>query len=144
MKRSQTSCTFIEAKRERSAGVNHNVFKRLILSRFVPASISAVIEDEPEIVNLAVIFSRLQCFRVSGGQLFPRWITRLLVEDPHHPRQKAIAPTRPRRLRMTPAPTIRVERIKIRIALNQRPHLRLRESKRLINPCFYIRVHPWL
>jgi hypothetical protein len=35
---------------------------------------------------------------------------------------------------MTPTPTIGVERIEIRIALNQRPHLRLRETKRLIDP----------
>ena len=57
----------------------------------------------------------------------------LFVKDPHHPRQKTIAPTRPRRLGMPPSPAIGVERIKIGIALNQRPHLLLRKNKRLID-----------
>ena len=98
---------FVKTKRQSLARVNHYIFQRLIgrsgaHGRFVPTLVSTVIEDETEIVNFTIVFPRFECQRIGRCQLQPLGIARLLVKDPHHPRQKTVAPMRPRGFLMTP------------------------------------------
>jgi hypothetical protein len=118
--------------------VNHHVIQRFIRrtftdGRFEPTFVGAVIKDEAEIVDLTIVFAWLECLRIAHCEFTPFGIVGLLVKDPHHPRQETIAPTSPRRFCVTPTPAICIERIEIRIPLNQCSHLLLREAQRVLD-----------
>src|SRR5687768_1482700 len=66
VKRAQTPGAFVKTKCKRSARMYHDVFQRLVRcsgsdGRFIPAFVRAVIEDETEIVNLAIVFAWFEC-----------------------------------------------------------------------------------
>src|SRR5258705_13552087 len=118
--------------------MNNNIIQRLIRrsvanGRFVPALVSAVIENEAEIVDLTVVFTRLQCNRITNRQFTPPRVISLLVKYPHHAGQKTVAPVRPCRFCVTPTSGLGVERIEVWIALDKRAHLLLREREGVFN-----------
>src|SRR5262249_8424678 len=127
----------VEPQCQNPTGVNHHIVKRSIsrgfsYSGFKPAFVSAVKEDEAKIMYFPIVFAMFESFGVPQSEFAPTLIVGLFIKDPHHPRQETIAPTSPRRLCMTPTSAVRIERIKVRIALYQSSHLSLRKVQRVV------------
>jgi hypothetical protein len=69
----------------------------------------------------------LQRLRVFGRGVVPELIGRVLVEDPHHPWQKAVGPVSPHLSFMLPLAVLGVQRVEHGMLFDQLPHLALRE-----------------
>src|ERR1700752_4414848 len=81
-------------------------------------------------MHIAIVFTRLQRLRIFNSLIEPVFFlgaprSAMLPEDPHHPWQESVAPMRPRRSFMLPAPALSVNRIVSRVALDQASDLLL-------------------
>src|ERR1700733_10534458 len=145
-KRAQVLPVLLETQRFGFARLNERVFQLGILREAIPPVIGGH-EDEPQIVNVAIVLARRERRGVAHRLLQPEFVhgsPRAVspsgglvppVEDPHHSGEKSIAPVGPYLTFVLPLAVGRVHRIEARMSLDDLAHLLLRELHRVFKKC---------
>ncbi len=134
--RLDVSTLLLEPGGERLSCLNEHLIQRGILGQPVPAVVRGE-EYKAQVVNLGIELPGLQRLRVTLGLLAPvagvlRARLGAAVENPHHPRQKAVAPVCPRGTLVFPLSVLRIHRAEAGILLDQFAHLLLRHLKGVV------------
>src|SRR5262249_58230727 len=116
VKRTEATSPLVESHCQRSAGMDRSFQERIVGKAltdrcFIPPPVAAVIKDEAEVVNLAVVLAVLDASRIRLGKPAPRRFAGLIVKYPHHARKEAVAPRGPQLTRVAPFAIPSIERI---------------------------------
>ena len=132
----QVLALFLEARRQSPAGFDQHVAQGGIVRHAIPAVVGGQ-KQQTQIVHVAILLARLQGRGVADGVLQPELRFRrvrlgMFVENPHHAGQEAVGPVRPGRPVVFPFPVGGVQRIELRMLVDQLADLLLRELKRMV------------
>ena len=134
--RTQVLPFFAEPQRHGLSRLDEHLIHLRVFGDLVPAMVSRE-ENEAQIVHIPVVLSRLERLGILDRLVQPVFgvLTGLAVdssidsaarepamEDPHHPRQEAVAPMGPNRPIVLPFPPHRVDGIKAVMALDECLH----------------------